>query len=151
MHPKMYISGAIAAIFGAWKLVASLIGPALFGLFSTNAPEYSGAMFGAFIEVEAASGAIGIKKGTVLITKATAAALTLALPTAGDAAAGGDDGKVLFIMSTTAAAHTVTTPATGINGASAIATFTSAVGNQITLIAYNGKWYMQSQINITLS
>ncbi len=94
----------------------------------------------------AADGAINIKNGTAFITKGTAAALTLAAPVAGT-----DDGRELLIVSATAAAHTVTTPANAINGADHIATFGAAIGNVIHLVAYNGVWYMVSQIGITLS
>lgn len=103
------------------------------------------------VEVDSANAAIGLKEGTVFITKASAEALTLALPTAGLPSAGGDDGKELEIVSTTAYAHTVTTPASGLNGASHIATFGTAVGNNIRLKAYSGGWYVISSIGITLS
>jgi hypothetical protein len=91
-------------------------------------------------EVESADGAIGIKEGTAIITKGTAAALTLVAPTSGSPASGGDDGKILRIIGTTAAAHTVTTPSNAINGNKHIATF-AAVGDSIRLVAYNAKWY----------
>src|SRR5690348_7387465 len=103
------------------------------------------------VEVDSADGAIALKEGTVLITKGTAAAMTLALPTAGLPSAGGDDGKTLRIMSTTAAAHTVTTPSSGLNGASHIATFAAAIGNCIMLVAYNGSWWKLSATGITMS
>src|SRR4051812_49252056 len=78
-------------------------------------------------EIDLVSGAIAIKKGLVIITKAGVAAMTLALPVAGAQSAGGDDGKVLRIISATAQAHTVTTPVAGLNGASTIATFAAAI------------------------
>src|ERR1700676_60534 len=67
-------------------------------------------------EVDGSSAAIGINSGVVYITKAGVAAMTLAAPTAGLPAAGGNDGQELTIVSTTANAHTVTTPANKING-----------------------------------
>lgn len=105
------------------------------------------------VEVESADGAIGIKEGTAVITKGTAAALTIAAPVAGlpSAATPGDDGKVLRIVSTTAAAHTVTTPANKLNGNKLTATFAAAAGDGITLIAYQGVWYVHSNNGITLS
>jgi hypothetical protein len=103
------------------------------------------------IEVESANGAIGIKEGVAFVTKGTAAALTLALPTAGLPAAGGDDGKRLTVLSTTAAAHTVTTPAAGINAASTIATFGAAIGNCLNVVAYNGSWRVLPGTGITIS
>lgn len=86
------------------------------------------------------AGVIGIVAGTVLITDSGAALLTLAAPAAGAPSAGGNDGNRLTIVSTTAIAHTVTTPANGINGADSIATF-SAVADRIELIAMDGVWY----------
>src|SRR3954447_26797760 len=95
------------------------------------------------IEVEAASGAIGIKEGYSVITKSSAAAvMTLVGPTAGLPAAAGDEGKILTIVSTTAQAHTVTTPSNKVNGASTILTFGAAVANFVQLIAYQGSWYV---------
>jgi hypothetical protein len=87
------------------------------------------------IEVDSANGAIALKQGTVLINKTSAAAMSLAAPTAGF-----DDGKKLKIIAATAHAHTVTTPANEINGASDTVTF-AAVGDWVELVAYNGIWY----------
>lgn len=90
------------------------------------------------VQVLAADGAITIKSGVVVITKGTAAAITLADPTAGT-----DDGKVLIVDSATAAAHTLTI-AGGLRGAGAsadVGTFGAAIGNGLMLYAYNGAWY----------
>jgi hypothetical protein len=95
------------------------------------------------IEVEAASGAIGIVEGLAIITMGSAAALTLAAPTPGGPGVG-DDGKHLAILSTTAFAHVVTTPANKINGSKLTATFAAAVASSIEFIAYNGVWYQQN-------
>ena len=92
------------------------------------------------VEVDAASGAIGITEGFVFITASSAAAMILALPVAGLPSAGGDDGRKLVINSTTANAHTVTTPSNGINGNHHVATFGGAVTDSLELVAYNGKW-----------
>lgn len=84
-----------------------------------------------------ASGAITLpKRDTVaLITKATAAAMTLENPSKLS------DGILLTIVSTTAAAHTVTL-VTGVVGSSAsdVFTFTAAVGAAIQLMSYKGLW-----------
>lgn len=98
----------------------------------------------------AADGAITIKSGIVVITKATACAMTLAAPIAGV-----DDGKVLTFDSTTAAAHTLTI-SNGLRGAGAsadVGTFTAAIGNGIELYAYNGRWYPVpgSAVNVTFA
>lgn len=92
---------------------------------------------------------IGIKNGVVLLGGATPTTATLALPTAGLQSAGGDDGKILTIVGITAQAHTVTTPAAGINGASTTLTFQPAIGNAIQLMANNGTWLAINYVNDT--
>lgn len=96
-------------------------------------------------EIDDTNGAIGIVAGSVFLTKAGVAAMTLAAPVAAD------NGKVLRIIATTANAHTVTCPAATINAASAIGTFGGAAGDNIVLVAYNLKWYVVSKVNVTLS
>jgi hypothetical protein len=103
------------------------------------------------VALAAANGAIALTQGLVAITKGTAAALTLAIPAVGLPAAAGKDGQILRIVSTTAAAHTVTTPANGLNGNVHIATFAAAIGNFLELVAYNGAWYVLASAGITLS
>lgn len=104
------------------------------------------------VEVDAASGAIGIKAGLVTLTKAGIAVMTLALPVAGTQANGGDDGKVLRIISETANAHTVTTPTNGFNGALHIATFSGTLPNAFELVARNGSWWsVSTNLGVTLS
>lgn len=98
-----------------------------------------------------ASGAISIPTGIVMITSSTTAAVTLPLPVAGAASGGGMDGAQLTIISTTAHAHTVTTPANGINGASHIVTFTAAALDYVVLTAFNGSWYVTGNLNGTIS
>lgn len=97
----------------------------------------------------AASGAIdphASERG--LITKATAAAMTLAAP-----AVGADDGKYKLYVSTTAAAHTIT--ATGLfqDGAGHVntATFAAQIGASIELMAFQGKWIVLSTQGVTMS
>lgn len=106
------------------------------------------------VQVLSADGAITIKSGKVVITKGTAAAITLAAPVAGLQSAGGDDGKELEIYSTTAAAHTVTV-AGGVAGAGSsadVATFGAAAANRFSLFAYNGAWYLSggAAVGVTL-
>lgn len=131
------------------------------GLFVNNGPVFTAPGSAALqqsnfapqsvVEVETASGAIGIKSGLAVVTKGSIAALTLALPTAGSIVTGGDDGKRLRVVSTTAFAHTVTTPASGINGASHVATFSGTLPNFVELIAYNGTWWSLASAGNTLS
>lgn len=100
-------------------------------------------------QVGSADGAITIKDGFVFLTKAGVAAMTLADPTAGT-----DDGKELTIIALTANAHTVTI-AGGLNGAGAgadVGTFGGAVGDRVSVVAYNGKWYSSGvNVNVTFA
>lgn len=87
------------------------------------------------------------------ITKAGVLADTLAAPTAGAVSAGGDDGKVIIIASTTANAHTVT--ATGLlqtgDATTDVATFNAAAGATLELMAYNAKWVVLNANGVTFS
>lgn len=97
-----------------------------------------------------ASAALSVSSGRYMVTKASAAALTLAAPTAGSM-----DGMVITIISSTAAAHTLTATSLLENGASGspytTATFGAYIGASITLQAYNGVWMVISNSNVTLS
>ncbi len=95
--------------------------------------------------------AITATQGVFHITKGSAAAYTLALPTAGLPSAGGQDGYILRICASTAFAHVITTPTNGLNGNKHIATFAAAVGNGIELHAKNGVWLVFANQGITLS
>ncbi|HEY0701267.1 MAG TPA: hypothetical protein VGD60_00725 [Candidatus Acidoferrales bacterium] len=86
------------------------------------------------------AGVIGITSGLVEITDSGAALLTLAAPVAGAPSAGGNDGQRLTIIATTAHAHTVTTPASGVQPSSHhIITFAAAY-DVVELEACNGAW-----------
>ena len=107
---------------------------------------------GPFVALSA-SGAINPHQpGRYAITKAGVAALTLAAPTAG-----ADDGILIEITSTTAYAHTITTPAAGDiqdgnnNGYDTVMTFNAHKGASCLLCAYQGVWYVQSEIGCALS
>lgn len=98
------------------------------------------------LQVASADGAITIKDGIVVITKASAAALTLAAPSI-------DDNGVLIIDSHTAVAHTVTL-AGGLRGAgdgADVGTFGGAIGDGIVLYAYNGAWYPVPGTNVNVT
>jgi hypothetical protein len=98
-------------------------------------------------ETTAVSSAADISGTTVL-------AATLAAPIAGPTSLGGQDGVVLVIFNDTPAkAHTITTSANIINGNQSIITMssTSATLSSITLMAYNGIWWVLSNVNCTLS
>lgn len=102
------------------------------------------------VTLASGDGAISVKTGTVVITKGSAAALTLAAPTAGT-----DDGKILRVVSATAFAHVVTTPANNIlDGTSSTkdtATFAAHAGASIVLEAYNGNWSLLSLNAVVLT
>lgn len=97
----------------------------------------------------AADGAISVASQVAVITKGTAAAMTLAAPTADT-----DDGIIIEIVSATAAAHTVTATTIGFNAGNAAAdvgTFGGAIGDGIRLVAHNGEWLVLNNINVTLA
>jgi hypothetical protein len=141
------IALSVSGNFGAKALVSGVSGdiiPALltFGSLTVSAGVQEVAV------VAAVDGAITAKRGVVIITKATAAALTIAAPTATT-----DDGKVVRIIAGTAAAHTVTQASDGFNGAGSsgdVATFGGAAGDSMEIVAYQGKWYTTTLRNVTL-
>jgi hypothetical protein len=111
-------------------------------------PEYA-TPFGDDLQIMSADGAIMIRPGTVVITKGSAAALTLAAPTSGV-----HDGMIMNIVSNTAFAHTVTQTTPGFNGggaASDVGTFAAAIGNGMTLAAYQGRWLVMNNTGVTLA
>ena len=107
--------------------------------------------------VLAADGAVDITfpnyKSTWLVTKGSAAAITLAAPTTGGQNSGGHDGLVLSVISTTAFAHVITSAVRGFNGkgSSGTATFAAAKGSAVVLEAYNGDWWVRSVSGVTIA
>lgn len=96
------------------------------------------------VQVISGDGAITIKSGAVILTKGSAAAITLAAPTAVT-----DDGKVLYIVAGSAQAHVVTV--TGAAGGSGqdVGTFGGAINDSAILVARNALWYMLPTRNVT--
>lgn len=141
-----------------------------FAKVSTTSPDYEGASGGPWKAigdaVDAIDAALGIerrttdtsapivsKEGTVVLAKVTAGAWTLAAPTAGLPAAGGDDGKILRIAAATAQAHTVTQTTPGFNSGGSskdVATWAAAIGNNLELLADNGVWIVLENTGVTL-
>lgn len=82
--------------------------------------------------------------GAYIITKATAAALTLAAPTATD-----DDGVTIYITSPNNAQHVLT--ATGLfqdgAGNANKTTWPANAGGSVELVAFNGKWTVKANNN----
>lgn len=99
-----------------------------------------------------ANGAISVPTAntTYYITKAGVAAMTLVDPTATT-----HDGLVLTFISTTAQAHTLSNAAgSGFNAggaASDVGTFGGAIGDNIQITAYQGKWLVLTKTNVTLA
>jgi len=60
----------------------------------------------------------------------------------------------IVVVSTTAAAHTVTATTIGFNAgnaASDIGTFGGAIGDGFSFVAYQGEWYVLTNTNVTLA
>jgi hypothetical protein len=98
-------------------------------------------------------GAITIKHGIVRLNKGSAIAATISNPVAGT-----DDYKTLVIASVTAQTHTVTSAeGFGNNTADCIkegedrATYGGAIGDCLTIVAYNGAWYVKGLHGITIA
>lgn len=97
-------------------------------------------------QVVSADGAITIAAGVVIITKGSAAAITIDNPPVSM------NGATLTIVSTTAAAHTVTYTA-GFGGGTTsrdVATWGGAINDGMVIVAYEGVWYVSSTRNVTL-
>lgn len=130
----------IGATGGPWKNVA-------------DALDALDAALGVEIRTTDTSAPIVSKEGTVVLAKSSAGAWTLAAPTAGLPSAGGDDGKILRMIAGTAQTHTVTQTTPGFNNAGSskdVATFGGAIGDNLEVVAYNGKWLVLSSVNVTL-
>lgn len=96
-------------------------------------------------QVITGDGAITINSGTVLLTKGSAAAITIAVPD--------QDGQTITVITTTAQAHVITQATVGFNakGSSGTVTYTAAIGNSVTLTSYNGNWYAPVKTGVTLA
>jgi hypothetical protein len=96
-----------------------------------------------------AAGPIAETSGCVTLAKTVAGimAMTLANPTADT-----DDFKVLHILNAQAQANYVTCTGGFGNGGSSydVATFGAAVGNTLTVMAYQGYWYVIGAYGCTL-
>ncbi len=120
-------------------------GPAVFA----NAPTLAAPLITPPTANAAVDGAIAIRPGTVVFSKAGVAAMTLAAPTAGQ-----ENIEMVFTAGT-ANAHTIT--ATGLiqdgvtGGAKNLATFAAFVGSSLTLKAVNLKWHVLSLNAVVIS
>ncbi len=107
------------------------------------------------VEVNAdSSHALAIANKTVIMTKGSASAFTLAAPVAGSGA-GGQDGTIMRFVAGSAQAHVIT--ATGLiqdgitGGAKNTATFGAFLGSSLTLVAYNATWYVLAKNVCTIA
>ena len=75
---------------------------------------------------------------------------TLASPIAGSQPAG-DDGKTVFVYSSTANAHTITTASNKIINSKHILTFDGNIGSNAWLIAVGGVWVPAGLTGVTAS
>ena len=98
----------------------------------------------------AVAGALPVAPGTYPLTAAAAIALTLAVPVAGLPSQGGNDGQELTYNDTGGHAHTITCPTSGnIVPAHHILTFNGTAGSFVTLVAYNGVYYVEASSGVT--
>ena len=97
------------------------------------------------IEVETVSGTIGIKNGKVMLAANSALTMTLPVPRIGAYNKDGDDGQEIVIISVSAYAHIIQSPTKFTTGAAGVGTATlgGAVGDGITIVAYNGTWILK--------
>lgn len=94
----------------------------------------------------AADGALPTGSATVILTKAGVSAMTLAAPSA--------DGVVLTVFSYSDNAHTITTVDLihdGTTGTHDLATFAAFKGASLTLVGYDGKWLVKSNVAVTIT
>lgn len=93
-------------------------------------------------------GAITIQNAYVVLSKGSAAAITLAAPTSGT-----HDGWVIRVVAISAFAHVITGGVDGFNakGSSGTLTFGGALGDSVTLMANGGHWYAVSKTNVTVA
>lgn len=94
------------------------------------------------IQTFAGDGVIQPWGSTVFLDKATAATMTIPDP------APAEDGTQVLIISSTAAAHTISGT---INGSAKTATFTAAAYNWIRLVAVSGGWVTVGSLNATVA
>jgi hypothetical protein len=99
------------------------------------------------VDTTIATADLPLGQTTYVITKATAAAITLGAPSKAQ------DGLRVTFLSGTAAAHTVTYAAGfyGDAGSSDIATFAAKVGASMTIEAHAGAWGVLALGNVTIA
>jgi hypothetical protein len=89
-----------------------------------------------------------VNKATVILTKGSAAAITLAAPTTTT-----HDYWEITVISVTAFAHVITGGVRGFNGkgSSGTATLAANKGSTVTFVGYQGDWYVKSNVGVTIA
>jgi hypothetical protein len=88
---------------------------------------------------------------TFLVNSSGVNAMTLPTPVAGAVSAGGDDGKIVYILDVGGHAHTATSAANKINGNKHIGTFGGTAYSFMKLMCAGGVYVEISQSGITYS
>lgn len=89
------------------------------------------------VQVITGDGAITVRDGIVVLTKAGAGAITLAAPTAGT-----HDGIRVDVIAGSAQAHVLTVTGMAAGAGQDVGTFGGAINDSCSLVAYNGGWYI---------
>lgn len=119
----------------------------LAGTPTITSPTITGAKVTPNVQTITGDGAITIQSGVVLLTKGSAAAITLAAPSS-------QDGTVIEITSTTDFAHVITVTGglwDGTAGSNTTITLAAVAGSGVKLIAFGTDWYVLSNQGTTIA
>jgi len=148
IFPSGAVVGYLKVASGSYTFTIGVVPAYMNTGGNVNSLDFQGPSQDAIAQTITGDGAITAKQGTVLLSKGTAGAITIADPIAGV-----DDGKLLRVVTLTAAAHVITDSTSGFNakGSSGTATFTAAIGNAVLLEAYNGFWYAVAKTGVAIA
>ena len=100
------------------------------------------------VQLISGDGAITIQNALVILSKGSAAAVTLGIPTTAQ------NGTRITVMAITAQTHVVTCATIGFNALDAsgdVATFGGAIADGFSFVAYGGEWYTTHNTNVTIA
>ena len=147
-------SGTGVAIFGTSATITTpvLSGTVtgtytLAGTPTITSPTITGAKVTPNVQTITGDGAITVQSGVVLLTKGSAAAVTLAAPSS-------QDGTIIEITSTTDFAHVVTVTGglwDGTATTNTTITFPVVAGGAVRIIAFGTDWYVLSNQGTTIA